>query len=114
MEKKKVDEHEAGSVALLKVDRFGFAKLEANSPDGLTRSKSAFEYGRYANYKMHAHSRRDCLDFVHGGTSVPPYWCSASLPPCTRTEGGMGLWGSLAYGLGRSLASEGRWPRESS
>ncbi|CAI9770202.1 unnamed protein product [Fraxinus pennsylvanica] len=45
-ENKKVDEHEAGSVALPKVDRFGFVKQEANSPDGLTRSRSAFEYER--------------------------------------------------------------------
>lgn len=48
MDKKKVDEHEAGSVALPKVDRFGFVKQEANSADGLTRSRSAFEYERYA------------------------------------------------------------------
>ncbi|CAA2984256.1 EVI5 isoform X1 [Olea europaea subsp. europaea] len=46
MDKKKVDEHEVGSVALPKVDRFGFVKPEANSADGLTRSRSAFEYER--------------------------------------------------------------------
>ncbi|KAK6119086.1 hypothetical protein DH2020_026776 [Rehmannia glutinosa] len=46
MEKKRADEQEAVPVSLPKVDRFGFVKQESNSPDGLTRSRSAFEYER--------------------------------------------------------------------
>ncbi|XP_051146359.1 uncharacterized protein LOC127261958 isoform X3 [Andrographis paniculata] len=44
MEKKKVDEQVAAPVAQPKVDRFGFLKLESNSPDGLARSRSPLEY----------------------------------------------------------------------
>lgn len=50
MERKRVDEQEAVIVALPKVDRFGFVKQDSNSPDGLTRSRSAWEYERFASF----------------------------------------------------------------
>ena len=48
MEKKKVDDHEPVPVPPVRVDRFGFVKQElSNSPEGLIKSRSAFEYERY-------------------------------------------------------------------
>lgn len=48
MEKKNVDDDEPRPVPQVKVDRFGFLKQELNSPDGIVKSRSAFEYERYA------------------------------------------------------------------
>lgn len=42
-----MDEQEPSPVALPKTDRFGFAKQETSSPDGLAKSRSASEYERY-------------------------------------------------------------------
>lgn len=39
------DDHEPGPVPPLRLDRFGFLKPEV-SPQGLTKSRSAFEYER--------------------------------------------------------------------
>ncbi|KAK3018705.1 hypothetical protein RJ639_005046 [Escallonia herrerae] len=46
MEKKKIDDTKQGGIPAVRVDRFGFMKQELNSPDGLVKSKSAFEYER--------------------------------------------------------------------
>ncbi|XP_059670529.1 uncharacterized protein LOC132316046 isoform X3 [Cornus florida] len=45
MEKKRIDDYESGPVPPVRVDRFGFIKQD-NSPEGLARSRSAFEYQR--------------------------------------------------------------------
>lgn len=42
-----MDEQEALPVSQPKTDRFGFVKHEANSPDGLAKSRSASDYERY-------------------------------------------------------------------
>ena len=48
MEKKKVDDHEPVPVPPVRLDRFGFVKQElSNSPEGLTKSRPAFECERY-------------------------------------------------------------------
>ncbi|KAG5535288.1 hypothetical protein RHGRI_023160 [Rhododendron griersonianum] len=47
MEKQKVDENEPVPVPAVRVDRFGFVKQDhSNSPEGLSRTRSAFEYER--------------------------------------------------------------------
>lgn len=51
MEKKRVDEQEAAPVSLPKVDRFGFVKQDGNTPDGLTKSRTASEFERYSVYE---------------------------------------------------------------
>ncbi|KAL3515859.1 hypothetical protein ACH5RR_022761 [Cinchona calisaya] len=48
MEKKRVaDDHEVEPAVPKRVDRFGFVKQEQNPSEGLTRSRSASEFGRY-------------------------------------------------------------------
>lgn len=49
MEKKQIDDYEPGPVPSPRpLDRFGFVKQEVNnSPEGLTKSRSAQEFERY-------------------------------------------------------------------
>lgn len=49
MEKKKIDEYEPGPPPSPRpLDRFGFVKQEVNnSPHGLTKGRSAYEFERY-------------------------------------------------------------------
>ena len=47
MENKKVDDQEIQTVAPVRVDKFGFVKQEQKTPEGLIRSRSAFEFERY-------------------------------------------------------------------
>lgn len=54
MEKTNVDEHEPRPVPQVKVDRFGFVKQELIFPDGIIKSRSAFEYERY-EFSMQNH-----------------------------------------------------------
>ncbi|KAL3515858.1 hypothetical protein ACH5RR_022760 [Cinchona calisaya] len=50
MEKKRVaDDHEVEPAVPKRVDRFGFVKQEQNPSEGLTRSRSASEFGRSLN-----------------------------------------------------------------
>lgn len=43
-----MDEQEAAApVSLPKVDRFGFVKQDGSTPEGLTKSRSAWEFERY-------------------------------------------------------------------
>ena len=47
MEKNVIDDSEPGPVPVVRVDRFGFVKSDHNSPEGLIKRRSTFEYERY-------------------------------------------------------------------
>lgn len=48
MEKKRLDDYEPSPVPSPRaVDRFGFVKQDANTSDGLVKSRSAYDHERY-------------------------------------------------------------------